>query len=268
VVVEKGRVIGHGARADVFAWGEDKCLKLYWKGTDPAGVAGEAEATRIIHQAGLAVPECFGTITVEERPGILFEWIKGPAMGAVLLRHPWLAGRLARLMAELHAAMHEIVVPDIYPAQRPGLVRCISAAGQLSGEVKEAVLRALATLPDDNRLCHTDLHPGNILMGPGGPVIIDWQSPRRGSAVADVARTVLLLRGTVRHIKQPLARGAVSLLTPVFLQAYLRRYGQLRPLPRREIERWLPVLAAARLAEDIEPEEESLVSLATTVLRG
>jgi hypothetical protein len=86
--------------------------------------------------------------------------------------------------------------------------------------------------------------------------------------VADVARTVLLLRGTVRHIKQPLARGAVSLLTPVFLQAYLRRYGQLRPLPRREIERWLPVLAAARLAEGIEAEEESLVSLATTGLRG
>jgi len=266
--VEKGSLIGRGARADVFAWGEDKCLKLYWKGTDPAGVAGEAEATRIIHQAGLAVPECFGTVTVEGRPGIVFERIRGPSMREVLLQRPWLTAGLARMTAELHAAMHEIAAPDIYPAQRPGLVRRIGAAGQLSGEVKEAVLRALATLPDDNRLCHTDLHPGNILMGPGGPVIIDWQSPRRGSAAADVARTVLLLRGAVRHIKQPLARGAVSLLTPVFLRAYLRRYGQLRPLPRAEIERWLPVLAAARLPEGIGSEEESLVSLATTVLRG
>jgi len=266
--LEKGPIVGHGARADVYAWGEGKVLKLFWEGTDPRGVAGEAEATKLIHDAGLPVPDCFGTVTVDGRPGIVFERINGPNMRDIVLTRPWLAAGLARQTAELHAAMHEITVPEIYPAQRQSLERRIQTATQLDEATRAEVLRTLSRLPDGNSLCHGDLHPGNILLAQGGSVVIDWQDPSRGRAVADVARTVLLLRGGVWHMTGRLRRAAAVVLTRVFETVYLRRYAELRPLRRDELQAWLPVLAAARLREEIREEAQWLVGMANTVSSG
>jgi len=260
--------VGHGARADVYAWGEGKVLKLFWEGTDPRGVAGEAEATKLIHDARLPVPDCFGTVTVDGRPGIVFERINGPNMRDIVLTRPWLAAGLARQTAELHAAMHEITVPEIYPAQRQSLERRIQTATQLDEATRAEVLRTLSRLPDGNSLCHGDLHPGNILLAQGGSVVIDWQDPSRGRAVADVARTVLLLRGGVWHMTRRLRRAAAVVLTRVFETVYLRRYAELRPLRRDELQAWLPVLAAARLREEIREEAQWLVGMANTVSSG
>jgi hypothetical protein len=46
------------------------------------------------------------------------------------------------------------------------------------------------------------------------------------------------------------------------LAAYLRAYGREASLDRDLVERWLPVWAAARLSEDIEPEREFLLARA------
>lgn len=229
--MEKGQLLGHGARADVYSWGEGKALKLFWEGTNPEGVAGEGAAAKAIRDAGLAgdaglaVPDCFGTVTVEGRPGIIYERVDGPTMSEYGLSRPWLLPRLGRQTARLHAAMHEIVVPDTYPAQRPALERRIRAAGQLGDDVRDAALQALATLPDDSRLCHGDFHLGNIILGPKGPVVIDWPDAKRGSATADVARTVLLMRGIPSHGSTPIQRQALRLLVGAFLRSYLRISG-------------------------------------------
>ena len=40
---------------------------------------------------------------------------------------------------------------------------------------------------------HGDLHPGNVLMSAGGPVLIDWTNHRIGPRALDVALTWLVL---------------------------------------------------------------------------
>jgi len=37
-------------------------------------------------------------------------------------------------------------------------------------------------------LCHSDLHPGNVIMTADGPRIIDWACALRASGVFDIAR--------------------------------------------------------------------------------
>jgi aminoglycoside phosphotransferase (APT) family kinase protein len=38
-----------------------------------------------------------------------------------------------------------------------------------------------------NRLLHLDLHPLNVMLGPKGPVVIDWTNACRGDPSTDVA---------------------------------------------------------------------------------
>jgi aminoglycoside phosphotransferase (APT) family kinase protein len=45
---------------------------------------------------------------------------------------------------------------------------------------------------DGARLVHFDLHPDNVLLGPDGPVLIDWTNARGGDPDADVALTWLI----------------------------------------------------------------------------
>jgi aminoglycoside phosphotransferase (APT) family kinase protein len=46
---------------------------------------------------------------------------------------------------------------------------------------------------DGGSLLHLDLHPDNVLLGPNGPVLIDWTNGRSGRAEMDVALTWLIL---------------------------------------------------------------------------
>lgn len=93
----------------------------------------------------------------EVRPdALVLERIEGPTMARHLVRHPWLASRHMRTLVELHERLHAIRF-------------------------------------DDACLVHFDLHPENVLLGPDGPVLIDWTNAHGGDANADVAMTWLIL---------------------------------------------------------------------------
>jgi aminoglycoside phosphotransferase (APT) family kinase protein len=94
---------------------------------------------------------------IEVRPdSMVMERIRGPTMGDALRRRPWLAAKYATMLAELHARLHAI--------------------------------------PLDGRVAvHFDLHPANVILAPGGPVLIDWTNAHSGEPEDDVALTWLIL---------------------------------------------------------------------------
>ena len=49
----------------------------------------------------------------------------------------------------------------------------------------------------------------------------------------------------------------------LLVAGYLRAYARNAPLDRGLVDRWLPVWAAARLSEDIEPERAFLLERAS-----
>jgi hypothetical protein len=93
-----------------------------------------------------------------------------------------------------------------------------------------------------------------------GPVVIDWMTASTGSPWTDAARTSLILSvGAKAAGKQvsPILRLMISL----FHRTYRTRYHELMHGPSHELERWMPVIAAARLSENIIPEREVLIRI-------
>lgn len=254
--------LARGRTADVYPWGDHHVLKLFHAWFGPENIAYEARIARAVAMCGLPVPAPGEIIQVDGRTGLIYERRYGPSMWVALERKPWRIVEFGNKLALLHAHMHNSVLEAKVPAQRTILERKLRQAKALTTGLRKAALAALASLPDGDRVCHGDFHPGNILLTPHGEVIIDWMDASRGNPLADVARTTIIALGVMESAQIPnlLMRRFVC----IFHAVYLHRYFRLRPHGRNEYRHWLPVVAAARLSENIPEIEEWLLQQAST----
>jgi uncharacterized protein (TIGR02172 family) len=263
--MKKGPRIGVGRTAEVYAWGDDQILKLYRADMPREWVEHEARIGQIVADAGVHAPAIGDIVEVDGRLGIIYERITGPAMLDALAHQPWRLPSLARQFAQVHATMHTCLRPEL-PSQHQSLSRAVEYAPGLDDGTRQRILAALDRPPDGESVCHGDYHPGNIILSPRGPVVIDWMTACHGNAVADVARTVLLLRIGALPEGTPLAQRVMTpLIRRAFLATHLKAYRALRSLSEVEIEAWLPILAAARLNEGIDAEKTQLHKLANSI---
>ena len=251
--------IASGRTAEIFAWEPGTVLKLFRSEFPRDWADYEARIGRSVCALGIPAPAVLDVIDQEGRRGIVYQRVVGRSMLETLGKQPWRLFSLARILADLHAAMHRQTAPTL-PTYRSRLERDIQHAAALPEEYKPSALAALAAMPEMDRLCHADFHPDNILLTKHGPVIIDWTTASSGSPWADVARTSLMLTigappdGTPVPRLLQAARGA-------FFRAYRSRYLALNADMEGQISAWLPIIAAARLNENIIPENETLLKI-------
>jgi aminoglycoside phosphotransferase (APT) family kinase protein len=155
---EPGPLLAAGRSAEIFEYGPSLVLRRYRR----PGVAGrEAAVIAHVRAHGFPAPavhEVADDVLVMDR-------VRGPSMLEDMARRPWSLLRHARTLASLHRRVHAIPGPDwLHAPYGPG-----------------------------TSLLHFDLHPGNVLLGPDGPVVIDWEGAVRGPAEADVAQTWILI---------------------------------------------------------------------------
>ena len=252
-------LLAQGREAEIFLQGDGTVLKLLRKPEWAHRVGREAAALRVLRANGMAAPEVFAEVTVDGRPGLVIERIAGVDMLTTLGRRPLSFARAARVMADLHARLHDCVAPASLPDLHDELRQRITMAPALPEGSKASSLAVLDELPRGDRLCHGDMHPGNILGPWDDPAVIDWGDASRGDPVADVARTHLLVAigqpppGTALVLRVVAVVGG-RLLAARYLAAYRRR----RPIDADVLARWEVVRAAARFAEQIEPEYPAL----------
>lgn len=255
-----GPQIATGRTAILYAWGADQVLKLFHPWRELDDILFEQRVARVVQSSGLPVPAVGELIQVNGRYGLVYQRVDGYPMWDVLARQPWRIFHLARRTAELHAGLHAVNAPADLPDQRQRIQRKIERAGALPEEIRQRVLVRFAGLPGGNKLCHNDFHPGNILMTAQGEVIIDWVDTTRGNPLADLARSSILALGAASTAQVPQMGMKVSLR--LFHFRYRREYFRLRLVGRSEYRRWLPVVAAARLAENIPELEQWLLKRA------
>ncbi len=220
-----GTLVGSGRSTDVYDVGDGRVLRRYRDGRDTRAVAGEAQLMTHARASGVPVPEVFDVSGCD----IVMEHAVGPTMLDVIGRRPWTVRAQARTLAELH-----------------GLVHQVPAAG-LAGLVLRASIGS-APPADDDVLLHRDLHPQNVILTRGGPVIIDWEGASYGPAITDIALTWAI----VGYSTPPGTRLRVTAALGVqaaFTRSFVRAAGPIDAS-------WRQVAIRHRLADpNVLPEE-------------
>jgi aminoglycoside phosphotransferase (APT) family kinase protein len=155
-----GRLIAAGRAADVFDLGDGTVLRRYRSEHDSEP---EGRLMGWLAAAGVPVP------LVHRAAGrdLVMDHVGGPSMLDDLQRRPWRLRRHARTLAALQRAINDVEAPDW--------------------------LSAGAAVPDGSGIVHGDLHPMNVILGPDGPVVIDFTNATRGPATFDAAISYVLM---------------------------------------------------------------------------
>jgi aminoglycoside phosphotransferase (APT) family kinase protein len=187
-----GPLIARGRAADVYAVGERRVLRRYRTEYD---VTDEAATMRHLAEHGYPVP------AVHEASGrdIVMDRVQGPVMLDLLGRRPWMLWRQARLLARLQLDLAEISTEGL----------------------------TLAVVDDGPTvIVHGDLHPGNVMLSPRGPVVIDWTNACLGSPGTDQAVTWALLHAGDAPTSGALEATVVRLGRSIMLRAFLAASDQ------------------------------------------
>lgn len=258
-------LVAEGRQAEVYLRPDGAMVKLMRDPAHGLWIEREAIALGAVAADGLAVPEVVEVLDADGRPGLAMNRVEGADLMTVMGAKPWLVPSLASTMGTLHAAMHRTRGPHQLPALPEVLAGHIADATELSEHQRAAASYALARLPDGDRLCHGDMHLGNLIGDPAHPVVIDWGGATRGDPTADVALTVLMHRMAKPG---PGASALVRTFAPVaaryIARRYLAAYGRARTVDGDLLERWVAVHAAARLAHGIDDERDGLRGVVTT----
>jgi thiamine kinase-like enzyme len=93
--------------------------------------------------------------------------------------------------------------------------------GTIRPEQFKILERYLGLLPSGNKICHMDFQPGNIMLNENGYQVIDWSEAVRGSPVADIAMTSLMLSMAETA---PGTSLLLRIIIPIFRKAIEKRY--------------------------------------------
>ena len=157
-----GKLLATGRDCDIFDYRPGLVLRRSRHGRS---MSREAQTMDYVRDHGYPVPAVVEVS--DDGTSIVLERIDGPTMVDAAKRKPWSISKQGAMLAELHIRLHEIPAPDFLPDSPVG-----------KGE----------------RMVHLDLHPLNVLVGPNGPVVIDWPNAARGDPASDVCLAWVLMQ--------------------------------------------------------------------------
>ena len=259
--MQKGSIIGKGMTAEVYEWGQDKVLKLYFEWFPKDWVNYEAQIGSLVYKAGVSSPAVYEMLEVEGRNGIIFQRITGRTMFRIIESKPWKLVYFARQMARLHATMHSCIA-DKLPSQKESIISAIKESSSFLGDNGKIIIDYLDSLPSGKSICHGDFHPDNIIVNGKELVTIDWTNAYIGNPFGDVARTCLMISSPslppgASKIMATLSKVAKRLIYSAYLEEYIKHTKSTY----KSIDAWILPVAAARLREKIPGEEKWLINI-------
>lgn len=242
-----GLLIARGNTSDVYEWTPGTVVKVL-RPEIPAGWARtEATAMDVAREVGLPVPVVHDIVTVRGRMGIVMERIVGETLAERMMARFDESTHLMEMLVELQQNVWHLPGLGALQSLRARLEAHIVDARAISNNDRDRLLELLHELSDEGSLCHFDFHPGNVIVGPQGPVIIDWFDAAAGDPAADLVRSAMLLRYGAASSYEPDTAGMMGRVH----RDYLEHVTSHPDIDVDSLLAWEPVVLAARLAEPI-----------------
>lgn len=244
-----GKLIAIGGTADIYDIGSGKVFKCFHEDKPDNCIDEEIKCTSSTAAISLGAPKIYERVNDVRGRGIIMEYVNGQSMLDIMLQDGirYDIEKNAEELAKLQCKV-SCLDGENFPKGHEVMRRRISSVSCLDEDTKSKLIELLESLPPGNSVCHTDLHPGNVIITEDGFRLIDWCDTMCDSPWLDVARTLLIFESVTE----------IPGIDPVDLNKsrcawkkhYRAAYEKLAGKSDEELEGWMAVLAAVKLEEE------------------
>ncbi|MBO0993431.1 phosphotransferase family protein [Bacillus sp. SD088] len=234
--MDLGTPIATGNTAKIYLC-ENKIVKVFKDFLPSTEALYEANKQKYAYSCGLSVPKIVDVTKINGKQAIVMEYVEGKTLGERLFENEDRAEYFMNLSVDVQQKIHATIADSLEPMSEK-LIRQIKACDLLNIRHKSMLINKLAAIKYEKRLCHGDFHLYNLIHLNDDVVIIDWVDSSAGDIRADICRTYILYSQ------------AYPKLAEMYLHLYCRRSG----LSKNEIFQWAPIIAGARLSENVSSE--------------
>ncbi len=222
----------------------DRCVKVFSTDYSKADVLNEALNQARIEETGLKIPKILEVTVVDGKWAIVSEFIKGKTLAQLMKEEPEKKEEYIGWLVDLQLEVHSKKCP-LLGKLKDKMNRKINSC-DVDATTRYDLHTRLEDMPKHNKVCHGDFNPSNVIVTEDGtPYIIDWSHVTQGNASADAARTYLLfcLEGDNEGAKK-----------------YLELFTEKSDIPKRYVQKWMPIVAASQSVKGKKKEREFLLS--------
>lgn len=239
--MEKENIISVRPTKVVYRSG-DKIVKSFVEGYLKSDVLNEALNQARVEEIGLNIPKVISVDVIDNRWTITSEYIEGETLDSLMRKHPEKEEEYLQLMVDLQLDVLSRKCPLLHKL-KDKLRRKLKETA-FDDTVKYDLNTALEGTPKHDKLCHGDFNPSNIVITEDGKkYILDWAHASQGNASADAAQSYLILY---------LNYGGIM------AEKYLNLFVAQSGIAKKTIQKWLPVVAAAKTLNCQEEELDFL----------
>ena len=190
VSVDGCRLIGRGAKGDVYRYNDEMVIKVFNQNNTYHDVEREIALSRKAFILGMPTAISFGIVSVGNRYGAMYELVDSETISSFIARAPSQVDLYAKSMAELARLVHSVtsVEEDGFPDGKDRLREYIDGGIACEDEALAGkCIQLINELPAVNTMIHGDFHTGNVFLHYGEPLLIDMDRVARAHPIAELS---------------------------------------------------------------------------------
>ena len=224
----------------------DAVVKLFVKDYSKANILNEAlNQARVEESTKLNIPKLLEVKKFASRWALTTEYVEGKTLDTLMKENPEKIDEYLEMFVKLQLEVLSNKVP-LLSRIKDKFKRKLNDTKIINDNTKYELLQRLEGMKNHTKLCHGDFNPSNVIVSTNGKCyIIDWSHATQGNASADAARTFLIF-----------SMQGEEKLANKYLDMFVKESG----IDKRNIQRWIPIVAATQLTKENPDEEKFLRS--------